>query len=275
MMDIATRWRQHSEPNDHIFWIDQLDNENGQIGMQGGILMGQKKHIKHYMYRDQCFEMMKPLVCDQQRNLSSYDKKLIHEAKTEDDLFKLIGHDFWVVSYCQSRCTQDQIESVRLILQQQEPEGYNFCIQIPAKTTRDEAYDKELTLAFNDLGKYVEEKKDDNDLEKSVELCLTFYFYWMNHGALTRGFGICGEIVLTGLLLALGYLRTSAIRDIQLDWEAMLSGTHTAFIKKVRSKITVKPLSKDDGGTPFNDLPQISEHVATLREMIQILNPKE
>eukprot|EP00463_Aulacantha_scolymantha_P001692 TRINITY_DN231_c0_g1_i4.p1 TRINITY_DN231_c0_g1~~TRINITY_DN231_c0_g1_i4.p1 ORF type:complete len:221 (+),score=41.04 TRINITY_DN231_c0_g1_i4:2153-2815(+) len=219
--------------------------------------------------------MMKPLVCDQQKNLSAYDKKLIHEAKTEDDLFKLIGHDFWVIASCKSHIGNEDLESLRFILQNNEPDGYNFATQIPIKPERDEQFDKELTQVFNDLQKHVEGKREDNDLEKSLELCLTFYYYWVNYGNVTRGTGACGLIALDALLIATGYFLVEPVRELQIDWEASLASSHKVFLKNIRNKMNVKPLSEDTEGTPLKNLPMVSEHVTTLREMIHILNPKE
>jgi len=271
MMDIAVRWRQHSEPNDHVFWADLLDNKINQSGAHTKIIDGQKKNKKYYEYHDLCFKALKTLACEQQRNLSDFDKNLINEARKVEDVHRLIGHDFGVVAPVYSRCGKNKLEGTRIILAEQQPEGHCFSIQIPLKPERDESYDNALSEVFNDLD---ELKNGDSDLEQAVELCLSFYYYWVNYGVLSRGTAACGLIILNALLIGLGYLLTEPFSGIQPDWEAILTPTHTEFIQKVRGRMTVIPLSQDTNGKQFSELPNVSDHISTLREMIHVLNMK-
>lgn len=110
-------------------------------------------------------------------------------------------------------------------------------------------------------------------MEKCIELCLTFYFYWVNFSALSRGTAICGMVVFHALFIATGYLAKNQLpAGKQLDWEAITTPVHTDFINRVRGWLNIIPLLEHHDGLSLNDIPRISEHVNTIRKMIKILN---
>jgi len=128
-------------------------------------------------------------------------------------------------------------------------------------------------MSFNELFENAKQRSCENNFEKSVELSLIFYFYWIKFGALTRKSASLGGIILHALIIANGYMVTDPISDgMQIDWEAMTTSTHTEFIKNVREHLNVIPLSQDGSNITFERLPTVCEHVNTLRHMITILN---
>merc|ERR1712141_837277 len=113
--------------------------------------------------------------------------------------------------------------------------NYLFTIQIPRIANRTKEFDKELEMSFNELFENAKQRSCENNFEKSVELSLIFYFYWIKFGALTRKSASLGGIILHALIIANGYMVTDPISDgMQIDWEAMTTSTHTEFIKNVR-----------------------------------------
>ena len=68
--------------------------------------------------------------------------------------------------------------------------------------------------------------------EEVLPLCLTFYFYWVNFGALSRGTAACGLMVLHGLLLGCGFRAENSIpQGVQLDWEAITTPSPIDFVR--------------------------------------------
>jgi len=221
--------------------------------------------------------MLKQLACEQEKNMSSFDKGLVMESKDVETLWNNVGHDFWVVTPCHSRMGDAKFDGIRFICQDRAPNGHLVAVQIPVKPERQLCYNVELNQIFTDLE---ELKRDGNDLEQCAELCLTFYFFWVKYGVINKGIAACGLIALNALLIASGYTISEPLGSMQLDWEAYLTGTHTEFIKNVRGRMKIIPLSQDGEpciGKPtwFSDVPEVAEHIPNLRAMIHVLNPKD
>jgi len=274
MMDIALRWRQHSEYNDPVFWIDGIKTESAEVGftLQTPIIRGQMKINKYYPYFDRCFGLLTKLLPIERGDLSKEKKKLIKKCKTVNEIWNILGEDFYVITPCHPRCGSNIMEGTRLTVEKLKY-GHLFTIRTPGIPGRRNQYDNELKMVFNELAKNAKQRSQKNDLEKSVELSLICYFYWVNFGALTRGTAATGMIILHALIIANGYLVTDPIpRGMQIDWEAITTPTHTEFVKYVRPWLNVIPLSQDDSDMPLDKLPKISEHVKTMRDMLMILN---
>lgn len=67
LADIAVRWRQMSEPNDCVWWIDRLPEAAFRegFGLQTPMFTGQMKTIRYYSYFAPAFEIMKRLMPEQ------------------------------------------------------------------------------------------------------------------------------------------------------------------------------------------------------------------
>merc|ERR1711871_159355 len=76
--DIAVKWRQVSEPNDAVWWIDALTTqafEDG-FGLQTPIVNGQLKTIRYYSYFDKAFTLMKKRMRRYYYNAAGQEEKL-------------------------------------------------------------------------------------------------------------------------------------------------------------------------------------------------------
>lgn len=276
LMDITVRWRQHTEPNDPVFWIDLIENNDINMGfaLQTPVISGQMKIIKYYPYFDRCFRLLKQLIPKQSagRKLSYNQKMQVGNSKTAEEMHNIVGEDFFVITPCHPRAGSKIMEGTRLTLQKQNY-GHLLTIRTPGIPGRGNRYDKELKKVFKDLAENAKKKNKSKHLEKTVELSLIFYFYWVNFGPLTRGTAATGGLILHALIIANGYKVVDPIpKGKQIDWMAITTPTHTEFIKDVRPWLNVVPMSKVDNHMPIDDLPQVSEHVKTIRDMITVLN---
>jgi hypothetical protein len=48
-------------------------------------------------------------------------------------------------------------------------------------------------------------RKPGPDVDRFMDLALTFYFYWVNFGPLSRGTAACGYIAFFALMLSIGF----------------------------------------------------------------------
>jgi len=201
--------------------------------------------------------------------LNAADKKRVRNATSVEEMYNIIGEDFFVITPCHPRSFKKTMEGTRLTIQKQKY-GHLFTIRTPGTPDRWKQFDKELTKVFNELYAYSKNKSKKDDLEESVKLALIWYFYWVNFGPLTRGTAATGGLMLHALVIANGYWISEPIpANCQIDWEAITTPTHTEFIKRVRGWLKIVPLEQE-----INDIPKISEHVVTMRDMYMILNDR-
>jgi hypothetical protein len=102
IMDIAVRWRQVSEPNDPVWWIDLLTKEsfsNG-FGLQTPLVTGHCHVPRYYPYFKQCFNKMKILIL-KQMVLTIEQRRNVTNSIDCRTLYNAIGNrDFWVCTTC-------------------------------------------------------------------------------------------------------------------------------------------------------------------------------
>ena len=100
--DVAVRWRQVSEPNDPVWWIDLLTKEafHEGFGLQTPLVTGQTHVPRYYPYFEQALQRTKELVLEQ--IVLTDEQRLKVEAATDcATLYKAVGsHDFWVCTTC-------------------------------------------------------------------------------------------------------------------------------------------------------------------------------
>ena len=160
LMDIAVKWRQFSEPNDPVFWIDHMTTEafNEGFGLQTPMITGQLRVPRaYYPYFPKAFEAMKGLV-DQQCPLTDDLREQVYASKSGLELYSVMKRDFWVVSPCYRLSTvkvdeselkvlsdqQQSLEGTRLTLTSKPPEGVEFTTRMPGLPGRYKQYDIEL-----------------------------------------------------------------------------------------------------------------------------------
>ena len=109
LMDIAVRWRQVSEPNDPVWWIDKLTPESfGEgFGLQTPLVTGQTHVPRYYPYFSHALSITRELVLEQMI-LDDNQRDLVRTSTTCKDLYAAVGHkDFWVCTTC-ARLSEDE-----------------------------------------------------------------------------------------------------------------------------------------------------------------------
>ena len=265
LYDILIKWRQYSEPNDPVWWVDKLTKEQFEegFGSHTPMITGQTNVIRYYPMFQRSFSIMKQLI-PQQHHVTEDDLKDVSDCKS---MYDLMGKDFWVVTPFISTAKPGKImEGTRLTLQYVHPEGYEYSIRTPGTPPRWRDYDEELTYIWNCLTN--EMTKDTRDISIISNLILTMTFYWYNFMPLSRGTAAVGYMGLLSMFLSMDILiDTSVPKDIQVDWEGILRPTPEEFIKVISCWLfpSRKTFSIDH-------LPPINSFCNTIRTLIQLLN---
>uniref|UniRef100_A0A6B2KYK7 Uncharacterized protein n=1 Tax=Arcella intermedia TaxID=1963864 RepID=A0A6B2KYK7_9EUKA len=269
--DLVVRWRQISEPNDPVWWVDLLTPEQFKegFGSHTPMIIGQLHVVRYSPMVKVAFPLMKEGMLTQ-LNLSEEKQKIVQKATTLTELYNVVGKDFYIATPCESFLYPSTIlEGTRITLQKSEPEGFEFSIRTAGTPARWEQYDAEMTSIWNKLTEAVREKP--LDMDKVSNLILTFEFFWYNYMPLSRGSAAAGLIVMISMFLAIGIkIDTSIPKDFLLDWEGILRPKAADFIKVVSAWLY--PARKPIDINQFDELPPVITTFPTLREMTTVLN---
>ena len=162
MYDILVKWRQYSEPNDPVWWVDLLTPEQFEegFGSHTPMITGQTNVVRYYPMFSRAFKIMKDLMPAQH----SIDSSIINAINNCKEMYDLMKKDFWVVTPCMSTAFPGKtMEGTRLTLQYVHPEGYEYSIRTPGTPPRWKDYDLELSFVFAKLSE--EAEKENPDLE--------------------------------------------------------------------------------------------------------------
>jgi tetratricopeptide (TPR) repeat protein len=146
-MDIAVKWRQISEPNDPVFWIDLLAPEAFAegFGLQTPMVTGQMNVIRYYPYFERALAVVKKLIedsgaCnvhDQRFMLPRNKLDQLKEAKSCQDVWDVMQQGFYVETPCHSIARPGKIMAgTRITLLQKPPDGFDFTIRTPGIPSR-------------------------------------------------------------------------------------------------------------------------------------------
>ncbi len=276
--DIIVKWRQISEPNDAVWWINALSSTSFRegFGLQTPIINGQLKAIRYYSYFDKAFSLSKRLLRDGYYDcrgsfyrLTSGQLQLLPHVASIDELYNLIGGDFYVIVPCKSiyRAPMEW-EGTRLTLLLTEPDGFEYTIRTPSTPSRWQLCSDELDIAFNKLIQTCLQHEADAGPDEICHIALEIFYLWVTFAPLSRGTAVCGYAALAAILGSCGYIVSSSLPPkIQLDWEAIFAVDCAEFIATTKSYISIKvnEKSSDLGKHSVNDA------VPTLRSMIQYL----
>jgi tetratricopeptide (TPR) repeat protein len=299
LMDIAVKWRQFSEPNDPVFWIDYMTKEafTEGFGLQTPMLTGQLRVPRYYPYFPKAFEALKGLV-DQQCPLTDGLREQVYASKTGLDLYGVMKRDFWVVSPCYRLSTVatgestrqvrsdpgKYLEGTRLTMTSKPPEGVEFTTRMPGLPERYKEYDAELRHVYELLRGQMaklgvskgEEGGNPSRLRYPGDLMLAYFYLWVTFAPLTRGSAATGYAVLYALFLAADMpIGVSPPSGVQADFEAFLEPRAETFIATIRNKWVNEALQSDgpDGQClDWDNLPLVSETITTPRQLIEALN---
>jgi hypothetical protein len=266
-MDISVRWRQYSEPNDPVFWIDLLAPEAFAegFGLQTPMVTGQMNVVRYFPYCAKAIDLLKQLVptqgvCDVRDRtffLPSDRLERLASVKTCDELFQVIGQGFYLETPCASiGIPGTSFSGTRITLLQKPPGGYEFTIRTPGTPARWQLYAKEFDLLWERMTKAATAQVVD---QKELSTCIfAFYFYWCNFGPLSRGTaatGPCattaatrahhclimplGFMALVGLFLGAGLLITTPVpKDKQVRAPSRVP-SHVSKFLRVRAQLDV------------------------------------
>ncbi|KAL1536496.1 suppressor of RPS4-RLD 1-like [Salvia divinorum] len=249
---MAVKWRQISEPCDPVVWINKLSEEfNSGFGSETPLVLGQAKVVRYFPKFDRAFSVAKTLMKenkyarDKKDNLIylNDDGKLqeIMNAESCSDLYKAVGQNFWLATWCHSMAVEGkQLEGTRISLTQTDPIGYDFAVKTPCTPSRWDDFEMEMVSAWEALcDAYCGENYGSTDfdvLENVREAILRMTYYWYNFMPLSRGTAVIGLVVLLGLFLAANMEFTGTIPEgVQVDWDAILERDPNSFISSVKS----------------------------------------
>ncbi|CAI5531953.1 unnamed protein product [Closterium sp. Naga37s-1] len=278
------------EPCDPAVWVDMLTEKEFRAGFGSHtpILIGQTKVVRYHANFDRAFAIMKEemlrsgAVHNAANNRVAVDdpaqKAAVATAKACEDLYRVVGEDFWIVTPCYSMVDPGKVlEGTRLTLVK-TPTGFDFAIRTPGTPSRWADYDAEMTAAWEDLCAVVGEKMQGGawrpplgpSMARFQRAVLRLAYYWYNFMPLARGTAMVGYVVTLALFLAAQLQVTATIPPkLQADWEAILSSRFETFASAVMPWLSpsVTPLTDPTlPSFPFltSQLPTVASAVAAL-----------
>ena len=271
--NVLVKWRQISEPNDPVWWIDKLGRkpfEEG-FGLQTPLVAGELKVFRYYPYYEIAFRQLKKYCCVQCNLQNEEGKRVIECAKDLDELWNIVGEDFWVVLPCKMWRGGGEMEGTRLTLQKcrgketaenvtvNTAEGYSFTIRTPSTPERFEKFERHFGVMWKSLGGRGE--------RGAVEEALTIFYYWVCFAPLTRGSAAVGYGMLAAYLRTKGKRITKMPEGAQLDWEAILAENEEEFVGKWKEWAEGASVDVHGGGGGEG----VAEALPTLRGRVEAL----
>ncbi|KAG2444526.1 hypothetical protein HXX76_001272 [Chlamydomonas incerta] len=299
-MDIVVKWRQLSEPNDQVVWVDLLTRREFEqgFGSHTPMFSGQTKCVRYYMNFGRALELQKEVLLreghafDANNNTipvgSEAQRAAIRAAKTAEDMYQVIQQDSWVVVPIHSVARPEHmLEGTRLTLVRvpNQPDAYEFSIRTPVTPPRWKDFDAELEAAFEGILAALAE----DDLPQLASRIMTYCYYWYNFMPLARGTAAVGYTTMLGLFWGAGMPVTATIpKDYQVDWEAILAqhpdqftASVSAWLYPPQARGQAAPAAEAEaaaggGKAPafpaIDALPPVSEVLGTVRQRIFALN---
>ncbi|KAL3346385.1 hypothetical protein AABB24_025033 [Solanum stoloniferum] len=251
LYSLAVKWRQISEPCDPVVWINKLSEEfNTGFGSHTPLVLGQAKVVRYHPNFQRTLTVAKAVikenksVCNKEDRIIdlSEQQKLqeIMDAESSSDLYRVVGQDFWLATWCNSTALEGKrLEGTRITVVKMGEIGYDFAIRTPCTPARWDDFDVEMTSAWEALcDAYCGENYGSTDfdvLENVRDAISRMTYYWYNFMPLSRGTAVVGFIVLLGLLLAANMEFTGSIpKGLQVDWEAILEFDSSSFVDSVK-----------------------------------------
>ncbi|GJP72667.1 hypothetical protein CLOP_g3433 [Closterium sp. NIES-67] len=244
--DRVVKWRQLGEPVDPVVWIDKLTAKEFEEGFGSvtAMLVGQMKNSRYYFVYDRALDIMKGrMVQDGVWNgynvpvtITPEMRAQIDAATTAEELWKVIGEDYWVVTPCYSTATPGFVMNGTRLTMVRTPTYFDFAIKTPGTPPRWKEYDHEMETAWKALcTAYLDFALRDSNLaeyrHRIHRAIFSLAFYWYNFMPLARGTAMVGYVTMLGLFLAADMQVTAHVpRGLQADWEGILSPHLDSFI---------------------------------------------
>ncbi|PNH05026.1 Tetratricopeptide repeat protein 13 [Tetrabaena socialis] len=197
-MDIVVKWRQLSEPNDQVVWVDLLTRREFEqgFGSHTPMFSGQTKCVRYYMNFGRALGLQREVLLREghafdasNRTIpvgSDAQREAIRAARTAEDMYQVILQDSWVVVPIHSVAREERtMEGTRLTLVRvpNQPDAYEFSIRTPVTPPRWKDFDAELEAAFEGILQAFA----DEDMPALAQRILTYCYYWYNFMPLARG----------------------------------------------------------------------------------------
>jgi hypothetical protein len=141
VFDVAVRWRQVSEPNDPVCWVDKLTQREFEAGFGSHtpMLSGQTKVPRYYPNFPKAFALMKALALQRNHVFNAHNKKVTFEAGAQRAAIDMAADcaalyaavdcgDFWLCTPCEQVSKKDvDMDGTRITLQKlKTPDGYEL-----------------------------------------------------------------------------------------------------------------------------------------------------
>ena len=311
-LDILVKWRQLSEPNDPVVWVDLLPRplfEQG-YGSHTPMSTGDTKVSRYFMACAESAKVMREVLLDSHTyhdgssNRFSMSAKQIEAVRkahpaTPQNLWDAMNvtslglQAFYIVVPLKSH-TRDghTMEGTRLVLNMltnDEQDGgkcapqLEFSIRTPCMPQRAEDYDVE----FANLWNLMIAAAARDELDEAADLALRMAYYWYNWLFISRGNAIVGLSVMLGFLCGLGLPVSGFVPEhTQPDWYAMWSYDGDAYIKRVAPFILAKHATREGFAKDRNaaiarakkvfawidHLPRVADVLPTVGSRIEAMN---
>ncbi len=101
MFEVAVRWRQVSEPNDPVWWVDRLPFVQfcEGYGSHTPIVTGQCQTVRYGSQLERALALVKSLICSRPE-LTPTRRREVEAAGSLADLYSAMRRDFWVTTAC-------------------------------------------------------------------------------------------------------------------------------------------------------------------------------
>ena len=278
LFDTAVRWRQVSEPNDNVYWIDLFPEAAFRegFGLTTPIQNGELKTYRYYCYFEKCLYVVKRILSDskgvyfnasaQRMQLSPDKLALSGGVSSLEQLYSLVGQDFYVITTCSSSLNNASAEGTRITLLKSGTAGYEFTIRTPGTPDRWRWFDSVLSASYSEVLSSIQ----SGSARRMRHAALELFYYFVNFAPLSRGSAVTAYIILNAILIVSGVFIYSPLpKGIQLDWEAILAPSKDDFIAFADECFTdafilTAPLDDDSSITQ-------SCRIKTYRDMIAAL----
>ncbi|XWS41813.1 hypothetical protein CRYUN_Cryun17cG0115200 [Craigia yunnanensis] len=194
---LAVKWRQISEPCDPVVWVNKLSEEfNSGFGSHTPMVLGQAKVVRYFPNYERTLDIAKTIMKDKHFVHNKADEiiDLSKEGKTEnivhakscDDLYELVGEDFWLATWCNSTAVEGkQLEGTRITIVKMGQHGYDFAIRTPCTPSRWEDFDTEMAMAWEAICNAscgeTYGSTDFNVLKNVREAILRMTYFWYDN----------------------------------------------------------------------------------------------
>ena len=282
LFDLAVRWRQLSEPNDPVWWVDQLPfvQFSEGYGSHTPIVTGHCTTVRYGHQLPRALQLVKD-VFDARKGISDQMQQDVQAASSLPEMFRAVRRDFWVTTPCHSKARPGHIlEGTRITLQYGVSEdgrgGYEFSIRTPGTPPRQADFEQELdalwTIWQSTAASHVNVRTMEAG-QKILEATLYICFFWYNLMPLSRGTAAIGMIALHALMHSTGWHISKPIpAGFQPDWEAILTPEPAKFVETMSQWILPVLCPVEREGQSNLRAPLVGQVIGTLRDAVYFLN---